>query len=612
MLAFASAGNIFLGQYFEHLQIFFFCYVLGDALLEILALAFLGSLIERHLPKWCLSFYIGLTFLFILMHLISFLLQRIAHFTLLEMLGLLLDESWVNFIYMLAASGLSLAFWLIFFLCVSLVPLAGVVFYRQTDRLAAKKPFSIRSITFVQILFCLSIGLFSWDISASRLLSWEARRLFTRSLPLNLTHFNPSFPQIPLASPPQKPRSAEQTAELIRDFNVKPSSRPNIYLFVVESLRKDAISEKIAPALNAFQQTAVQAPVSLANANTTHISWFSLFHSDFPYRWQEVKKQHRPQASLPLEMLRKMGYQIRVYTAADLNYYGIEELLFGGKKTAAANVQRFAHGGSKAPWQSDAETLLAFERDLAKDPSLQQNQCVIFFWDATHFNYSWPETQSPQFLPAAALSDYFKAPYSKSSIEAIKNRYRNAVRFIDGLFAKFLNLAPRLDEALICVVGDHGEEFFERGRLFHLSQLSDKQTEIPILLKLPKEPSRIPYVMTQMDVFPTLIDALSADTAAASILEGESLYQLEPRRPFALLARYNGSRTPYEICLHNGRKKLLARFENTLDIFSSKSLEILSLRTCKEEPCGDSLSRLQSRASEEFQGAIDRLFSGKQ
>src|SRR5690606_13822625 len=150
----------------------------------------------------------------------------------------------------------------------------------------------------------------------------------------------------------------------------------------------------------------------------------------------------------------------------------------------------------KETWQSDEETLHAFEKDMAEQPDLREGQCVIFFWDSTHFHYSWPKNTPPHFSPVANEINYFKAYPSQKNIDAIKNGYKNAVHHVDTLFGRFLSSTADVENSIVVFTGDHGQEFFEHGHIFHLSELNDVQTEVPIYFQLPLKPAVQPALAT--------------------------------------------------------------------------------------------------------------------
>jgi len=607
MLTLLSISGVMVREDLGGSQIFFLLYSMGEAILEVILFIFCGWLVRRYLSKIWFPLYIGLTFVWFILHLIDFMLDRILNLTIWETLEFVFDESFDNFLHMLTASGLPLWVWFCCFGLLAIIPIIGVVIYRITEWLAKKKPLGIRLGLLAQTFFCIPVALFLWDFSASRVLHREAHLSFIKSLPWKVTFLHPRVPVLALPNPLARPQTEEQMAAALEQFSHVPAHRPNIYLFVVESLREDAIRPNIAPILSEFRDQNLHSQISLSNANATHLSWFSIFHSNFSYYWNSLKKQGWQSGSPSLQLLRKMGYEIRVYTSADLVYYGMEELLFGKNGHLASSIKYIPHSATKEAWQSDEETIKAFASDLAHHTRYREGQCFIFFWDATHFDYSWPKSKPPLFSPTASGMNYFKAYHSKENIDAIKNCYWNAVNFIDGLFGHFLAIVPDREKALIGFTGDHGEEFFEHGHLFHLSQLCDVQTQVPIIFQLPRKPDKMPSMITQMDIFPTFIDALTTDGSTTHLLEGQSIF-LKERWPFTIISRYNASRTPCEFCIHDGEHKLIASFSNHQDIFRSKFLHILSLRTCNDRVFGECKNDLDDFIRQEFGSALERLF----
>jgi ketol-acid reductoisomerase len=202
---------------------------------------------------------------------------------------------------------------------------------------------------------------------------------------------------------------------------------------------------------------------------------------------------------------------------------------------------------------------------------------------------------------------YFKTFQSQKSIDLIKNRYHNAVNYMDSLFGRFLTHLPRAEEAIVIFTGDHGEEFFEHGHLFHNSHLTREQTHIPLYFKwgLGKRAIAPRGVVSQMDVFPSLLAYLSGE--APPFLEGSSLFHA-PQWPYAVTARFNAGLTPYEFCIHNGEYKLIAQFLNRRDLFASNRLRLLSLRTRLDKTVHTFKNDVASWVDEEFGTALTRLF----
>lgn len=607
LLALTAAGSVFAKENLSGSRIFFFLYAIGQAALEVSLLVLLSGLIRRFLGKWSFFLFIGGTFVFLILHLFDFVLDRILDLSVWETISFVLDESFDNFLYLLDASGVPLWTWLVAFSLIALLPLIGILLYRAMETIANRKPFNLRYERITQFFFCLFAALLFWDFSASRILHPDAYTAFTQSLPWKWTFLQPKTARLDLPGPLLQPPEEKSIAQAIAQNGRALAQRPNIYLFVVESLREDCITPEGAPYLFAFQKQAVHFDLSLSNGNGSHISWFSIFHSQFPYFWSQLQKKNWAMGSPPLSLLKKWGYKVRLYTSAQLNYYGMEELLFGKNHSLLDSYQTFHHISPTAACETDAMALAALQKDLAENPSLRQGQICIVFWDSTHFDYSWPKNWTPKFIPFAKEFAYFKAFSSQKNIELIKNRYRNAVHYMDSLFGKFLEQLPDREEAIVLFTGDHGEEFFDHGHLFHGSHLTHEQTHVPLYLKFGSvKPSHIPRLACQMDIFPSVIDHLSGNVP--SFLEGQSIFR-ETKWPYAVISRFNASRNPYEFCLHNGQHKLIARFLNRRDIFQANGLQICSLRTKEDKTLPEKRKQqIEQWIHTEFNPALQRLF----
>lgn len=601
LLIFLSTCSVFMKENLAGSRIFFLFYSIGQASIETLFFAFALLPIHRFIGKIGYWFFIGLTFLCYVAHLVDFMIDRILDSSVLQTLLFLFDESFDNFLNLLEASGIALWAWLAFFMFIATLPLIGMAVYKATDWIAQKKPLFLPRETFFQLFICIPTALFFWDFSASKVIHPDAYTAFVKSLPWKQTFLRPK--NVEWQSGPLSPHQSEMDIQQsILSVHPSKNKKPSIFLFIVESLREDCITDQIAPHLARFRDENIRAHLSLSNANGTQLSWFSIFHSQFPFFWNQLQKEGWKMGSPALALFKQLGYKIRVYSSAHLGYYRMDELIFGKDRYLVDSFQTF-HAPPKYACDADREAIQALKKDLSADLSLQEGHLCVVFLDSTHFDYSWPKDHPPKFIPFGSEISYFWAYQSKKNIELIKNRYRNAVHYIDTLFGDVLNVAP--SDALIAFTGDHGEEFFERGHLFHNSHLIHEQTNVPIYLKINGISEKIP-LMSQMDIMPTLLDGAAGILSEA--LEGESVLR-EKQWPFAAIARFNASRSPYEFCLHNGKHKIIAQFLDRKKIFESTALQILSLRTYKDERLTDDKQIFDSWIDQEFGPAFKRLFS---
>ena len=134
--------------------------------------------------------------------------------------------------------------------------------------------------------------------------------------------------------------------------------------------------------------------------------------------------------------------------------------------------------------------------------------------------------------------------YVQSAIE----RYDTAIRYsTDALGALLdeLERDGRLDDALVVVTADHGEEFFEHGGFSHGYSLHDEGLRVPLIVKLPgqREAREVDARVSLIDVLPTIVEAVGATPQAP--VEGTSLLPwiegretASPRESFRLMAEF--------------------------------------------------------------------------
>jgi membrane-anchored protein YejM (alkaline phosphatase superfamily) len=285
----------------------------------------------------------------------------------------------------------------------------------------------------------------------------------------------------------------------------------------------------------------------------------------------------------------------------------MDERIFGENHQLADQIFDFSE--ERVTHQSDSN---AIEKLLEEMRASKGNggHLHIISLDSTHFDYSWPKETGSLFLPVKEEIDYFKAAYSKSEMEGIKNRYRNAIHHVDSLLGRFfeeLKKQGKDKDALVVVTGDHGQEFFEDEHLFHASTLNAAQTQVPIYYKFgdgSKLPSRGRARLTShIDIFPTLLHYICQKDLDLKVIQGESIFKDE-KWAYVISARYNGSKKPTEFFIHNGKNKITLRF-NEKDIFHSSQLSILSVKDLYDKNIPHDKSTIRG----EFGGAFNRLFS---
>ena len=74
---------------------------------------------------------------------------------------------------------------------------------------------------------------------------------------------------------------------------------------------------------------------------------------------------------------------------------------------------------------------------------------------------------------------------SENNVSKLKRIYETELRFVDamiGIIIRELNRLSILDKTSIIITSDHGEEFFEHGKIGHDPRLYDELIHIPLII----------------------------------------------------------------------------------------------------------------------------------
>jgi arylsulfatase A-like enzyme len=131
-----------------------------------------------------------------------------------------------------------------------------------------------------------------------------------------------------------------------------------------------------------------------------------------------------------------------------------------------------------------------------------------------------------------------------------------------GAFLEHLRRADLLDQSLVIVFSDHGDEFMEHGHIDHGHTLYEEQLHTVLMMRVPGYARRhdIPEVVRTIDIFPTVFELLGLPPIPG--VDGASLLPLmrgqgAPRPAFA--------ETDYRLYVHR-RAVRDGRYKLTLDL----------------------------------------------
>lgn len=114
--------------------------------------------------------------------------------------------------------------------------------------------------------------------------------------------------------------------------------------------------------------------------------------------------------------------------------------------------------------------------------------------------------------------------------------YDEKIAFFDAQLGRLLDRLRAggwLDDSLVLLAADHGEEFLEHGDIKHCRNLFDSTIRTPLVLRVPgAAPRRVDDAVENLDIVPTVLDLLGVPGGgAAAGFEGRSLRPLVEGRP---------------------------------------------------------------------------------
>ncbi|MBI3237188.1 MAG: sulfatase-like hydrolase/transferase, partial [Chlamydiales bacterium] len=485
---------------------------------------------------------------------------------------------------------------------------SGVWIFRATEKWTDRRAVVLSFPMLSAFTGLLLLALIAWDTSMGKKPSVMQIQAYQKTLPWKTTLLPAVRDHLVLDHYLRSPQEEEETLRSLDSRAFSLARKPDVYLFIIESLREDFINKTHSPHIDRFKEGNLSFDLALSNSNATQTSWFSIFFSEYPFYWGKIHPDNWNEGSVPLRVFKKLGYAIHAFSSARLGYYQMDHLIFGKTQYLADTLFTPDEEAFDEPYQRDQITM---ERlwERMDGPEEGGGRVFIVFLDATHLDYSWPKEEGTLFHPFEEKINYFKVACSNRGVEKIQNRYRNSLHFVDSLMGQFfekLESCAGGSQAVVVLTADHGEEFYEHGHLFHASGLTKQQTHIPLYYRFGSDgqvrAESICKMSCHMDIFPTLFHYILGEDLFEQELRGQSIFKVD-RSPYIMSCRFNASRPPYEFFIHNGKEKVTARFDEKRDVFHSKKINILSKKNLDEENIAYDLSSLK----EELTEAIERL-----
>jgi len=283
----------------------------------------------------------------------------------------------------------------------------------------------------------------------------------------------------------------------------KPEQPKNILVVVIDSWRADAFSDEITPSIfDISKNNAISFNKHFSGSNSTRGGIFSLFYGVPPTYWHSFLNNGIP--SPLITELQNQNYEIGVFSSAHLRKPEFDRTVFA----TVNNLRTESIGNS--PSERDINLTDDWLVWLATQQDNVTNEPFFgfLFYDAPH-GYDYPKEYPEVFQPVWEKVNYFQLNQEFEPTPFI-NRYLNSVNFVDSQIDRVIkDLEKRglLDNTLLVITGDHGQEFNDLGMNYwgHNSNFSSWQLSVPfILYDSDLDSKSIESMTTHYDVLPML------------------------------------------------------------------------------------------------------------
>ena len=396
---------------------------------------------------------------------------------------------------------------------------------------------------FVPIALATAFG-----FAAATIFAWNFYMKYP--LPLRASKCIPAFRRVTMANFFKGIGLREPTREelLMRkpyngdNYPLRPirrrAERPkyNVVWLACESWRADALRPDTMPNTWTFaEKYGVRFTNNFSGGNNTRMGVFSMFYGLYGSYWfpfLDVRK-----GALLIDWMLEDGYDVRCFTSAKFSYPEFDHTIFA--KLPATALHSDDEGRTYERDTRNTGRLLEF---IGSDRGGKPFMAFMFF-ESPHYPFEFPDGNE-RFKPALRNVDYMKLDASHAS--ELKNSYFNCCLTLDGFLGQVFHVLESrglLDNTIVVIVGDHGEEFFEHGRQGHGSNFSNEQTRTPLVIHIPGVSPRVYEGMSShLDVVAILAPYFGVENPASDFSHGMNLLAPgAPKRRYTVITQFDES-----------------------------------------------------------------------
>ncbi len=311
--------------------------------------------------------------------------------------------------------------------------------------------------------------------------------------------------------------------------DLSPHTKLNLIYIVLDSVRKDALTEDISPNIERFFSKGLSLSKHFSGSNETRGGIFSLFYSIPASYFDDFKNQKK--GPILIESLQQADYHLSLFSSAPLTMPEFDQTVFSGVR----NLRTHSKAKMAADRDQEAVAGLLADLDTHLDGHKDQPFFGFLFLDSAH-EYDLPGNFPQKFLPSSAAITR-SGLKSHDELVQIQNRYKNSIHYMDSLLKQvfdYLQAQGLTQNTIVLLTSDHGEEFDDLNLRYwgHNSNFSSFQTQVPLMIRIP--PSLQAKVQltsasqertSHYDVAPSVLHLLGCPQDPRNISSGRDLFE---------------------------------------------------------------------------------------
>lgn len=324
------------------------------------------------------------------------------------------------------------------------------------------------------------------------------------------------------------------TIPWLNSYKLKPkgqptSGSPNIIYFMIDTIHADHMStygyhRSTSPNLKKFAESSVKYQWAFSPSNWTKPSVATYFSGLYPYQHgANLTRSVLPKAIPTLaENLRKQGYLTAGFSTNSFvsSFFGFNQgfnkftLLRSSRLNGDGTFKQFLQNFGIRDWgikfdpgpsRDDAENVNSHAHKWLKNRNDKQSPFFLYLhymdphdpYDPPkdHLglktidkNYNYRQIKEEHLPGSPKINIYPFHSYEKPPEDILKNliyQYDAEIRYWDHHFGNFINKLRSkglMENSIVIVNGDHGEEFFQHGNWSHGQSVFNENIRVPLII----------------------------------------------------------------------------------------------------------------------------------